>query len=75
VQCTGLYPLCAKSGHRPTSLDHLVSAGYQRRRNSKTERFGGLEVDDKLVFGGQLNWKIARLLALENAGDIMPARL
>src|SRR5262249_5160622 len=54
----------------PTSLDDVVGAGDQRRRHSKAERLGSFEVDDQLVLCWQLNWKIARLLALENAGDI-----
>src|SRR5262245_3944845 len=53
-----------------TLLDDVVGAGDQRRRYSKAERLGSFEVDDQLVLCWQLNRKIARLLALENAGDI-----
>jgi hypothetical protein len=34
------------------------------------KRLGGLEVDDKLVFGRRLHGQIGRLLALEDAIDV-----
>lgn len=34
-----------------TSLfDHLVSKGKQRRRQLQSKRFGGLEVENKIIF-------------------------
>lgn len=36
-------------------LDHLVGANKQIGRHCQTERVGGLEVDDKLDFGGLLD--------------------
>src|SRR5262249_29847427 len=48
--------LCAT--HRTAKsvlFDHLVGAGEERGRHIKAERLGGLEMDDKLVFGCRLH--------------------
>src|SRR6516164_2501853 len=52
-------------------FDHLVGAGKQRLRHGESERLRGLEIDYKLVLRGRLHREIARLLALENAIDIV----
>ena len=46
-------------------FDHLVGEGEQGRRNGKIESPGGLQVDDKLKFGGQLNGQLHRLRATQ----------
>src|SRR5436309_1426472 len=46
------------------SFDHLVGAAEQRKRESDTERLGGVEVDHQLVFDRRLHRKVARLGAL-----------
>src|SRR5262249_57657700 len=52
------------------SLDPLVGAREQCWRHFEAERLRRLEIDDKLVFGRRLNWKLARTGALEDAVDI-----
>src|SRR5262249_21606761 len=53
-----------------SSLDHLVSAGEQRRRHVKAKRLRGVEVDHQLVLGRRLHRKVGRLLALKDTIDI-----
>ena len=54
----------------PTSFDNLVGAGKQHRWHGKSERFGGLQVDDQLEFGGLLHWKIGRLSTFQHLVDV-----
>src|SRR5262245_16512122 len=60
---------------RFTSLDHLVGATRQRKRDSDAERLGGLETEDQLDFRGKLHDRdVSRLLAFENAPGVDAAQ-
>jgi hypothetical protein len=65
--------LCHKLPFAPQQisplLDYSICACEKRGRHSQAERFGGLEVDDQLVFGRRLHWQFGRLLAFEDAID------
>src|SRR6516225_10866929 len=59
------------SSTQPTILlDHLVGARQHRDRYLKAKHPRGLQVDNQLVFVGQLHRQFCRLLALENAVDV-----
>src|SRR5262245_31014211 len=61
---------------RFTSLDHLVGATRQRKRDSDAERLGGLETEDQLDFRGKLHDReVSRLLAFENAPGVDAAQM
>src|SRR5262245_134597 len=53
-----------------TSFDHLVGAGENRVWHGQAEGLGGLEIDDELEPGRQLDRQLARLGTLEDAIDI-----
>jgi hypothetical protein len=61
--------LCQKRTLRH-SFDHLVGALLQKQWHVQPKRLGGLEVDDQFELGRDLDWKVGRLLALEDAIDI-----
>ena len=63
-------PLCANSGHRGVSLDHLVGGDEQAWWDGQTERPGGLHIDDGLVLGRRLYRQIGRLGPAQDAIDI-----
>src|SRR5262249_31066191 len=51
-------------------FNHLVGALLEEQRNIEAERLGGLGVDGHLKFGRQLDGKLHRLCATENAIDV-----
>jgi len=63
---SGPTPLGPYVGGR-SLFDLLVRAQQNRWRYGKTERLGGLEVQDHLVFHRELHREIARLRAAQNA--------
>jgi len=52
------------------SFDHLVGALLKQQRHVKSERLGGLKVDNQLKLDRGLDWKLARFCALEDAINI-----
>src|SRR6266566_7543051 len=52
-------------------FDHLVGGLLQTQRHVEAQRLGGLEVDDQLKLCRRLDREIGRLLALEDAVDVL----
>src|SRR5215475_7222119 len=65
------YPAACRLWNRSgRSLDHLICAQQQRRRNGEAERACCLEVDRQLELRGLLHGKIAGLGSFQNLVDI-----
>src|SRR5262249_41722498 len=54
-----------------TSLNHLVGACEQCRRNRKAKRLCSVEVDNQIELGRLYNWQLGRLGTLENSSGIV----
>src|SRR5215471_16906571 len=67
------YGMSAKGLKRTSAdlFDHLVGAGEHGGRHVDAERLRGLEVDHEFVLGWRLHWQIGRLLAFEDAINII----
>src|SRR5436189_2369969 len=52
------------------SLDHLVGAGEQRRRDFEAERLRGFKIEHQLELDRGLDRKLAWLLTFEDAVDV-----
>src|SRR5262249_25285895 len=60
--------------HKRTSVasfDHIVSATEQQRWHVEVHRLGGLEIDDQFKLCRRLDREVGRLLALEDAVDVL----
>ena len=55
---------------RTSLFDHLIGSRKQFVWDGESERLGGLEIDDQLKLCRRLQWKIGRLLTLEDAVDV-----
>src|SRR3954453_11730051 len=53
-----------------SSFDHLVGARDERRGYSNADRLCSLEIDNQFERRGLQDWKITRLIALEDAADV-----
>jgi hypothetical protein len=65
------YPRTPPIEHGYILFDHLVGARKKRGRHFEAEGLGGLEVDGQLILGRCLDWQVGRLLALEDAIDVV----
>src|SRR5262249_42373535 len=62
---------CLKQSTTSFSLDHLVGAGEQRRRDRKPKRLCSVKVDNQIELGRLYNRQVCRLGTLENSSGIV----
>src|SRR6516164_5508598 len=68
--CKLVFSPSRQEGRLHHLLDHLVGDREEGRRHLDPELFRGLDIDDQLVLGRRLNWKVGGLLAFENPVDV-----
>src|SRR5262252_2808447 len=52
------------------SLDHVIGAGEERRRDVKAERLRRYQINRQLEFGRLLDWEVGGLLAPQDTIDV-----
>src|SRR6516164_3086766 len=61
----------AQSGRSPASLDDLVGAAEEGKRNRQAEGFCGLQIDYQLELRRLLDRKVGRFDALQDLVDVV----
>ena len=59
-----------QSGHQALLFNYLIRERNQPRRNSKSERFGGLKINHEFVFGRLKDRQVGRLRTVEDLSDV-----
>src|SRR6516162_7374104 len=67
---TAVWHSDAARGPSTPSFNYLIGAGEQAIGHCEAERSRGLEVDNKHEFRGLLDWKVSRVCAGKDSGDV-----